>query len=134
MLKSSKRGIRLNDKDCCVIKCENDEKPKFLLDMTHVFSELNPHSPPEKMRRTMLTVDTSEALSLTFPGIVQLTKVLLKQGLSYVMLGEFQSDRVEGKFGFYRQRAGVNYFISVDRVLNGLRLQKLKLFKTLLFE
>lgn len=129
MLKSSKRGIRLNDKDCCVIKCENDEKPKFLLDMTHVLSELNPHSPPEKMRRTMLTVDTSEALSLTFRGIVQLTKVLLKQGLSYVMLGEFQSDRVEGKFGFYRQRAGVNYFISVDRVLNGLRL-----FKTLLFE
>ena len=78
MLKSSKRGIRLNDKDCCVIKCENDEKPKFLLDMTHVFSELNPHSPPEKMRRTMLTVDTSEALSLTFRGIVELNEGFTK--------------------------------------------------------
>ena len=82
----------------------------------------------------MLTVDTSEALSLTRPGIVQLTNVLLKQGLSYVMLGEFQSDRGKGKFGFYWQSTDVNYFISVDRVLNGLRLQKLKLFKTLLFE
>ena len=99
-VKSSKRGIRLNDQDCCVIKCENDKKPKFLLDMTHAFSELNPHSPPEKMRRRMLTVGTSEALSLTFRGIVELTKVLLKQGLSYVVLGEFQSDRVEGKFRF----------------------------------
>ena len=82
----------------------------------------------------MLTVDTSEALSLTGWGIVELTNVLLKQGLSYVMLGEFQSDRGKGKFGFYWQYAVVNYFISVDRVLNGLRLQKLKLFKTLLFE
>lgn len=69
--------------------------------MAQAFSEINPHSPPEKMRRTMLTVDTSEALSLTRPGIVQLTNVLLKQGLSYVMLGEFQSDRGKGKFGFY---------------------------------
>lgn len=49
----------------------------------------------------MLTVDTSEALSLTGRAIVELTNVLLKQGLSYVMLGEFQSDRDKDKFGFY---------------------------------
>ena len=111
--------MRLNDQDRCVTKCENDNKVKFLLNITQAFSKMNPHSLPEKKRRTMLTADTSEALSLTLRGIVELTKVLLKQGLSYVVLGEFQSDRIEGKFRFYRQRAGVNYFISVDQVLNG---------------
>ena len=40
------------------------------------------------------------------------------------MLGKFQSDRIEGEFGVYRQRTAGNYFTSVDQVLNELRLQK----------
>lgn len=50
------------------------------------------------------------------------------------MLGEFQSDRIEGEFGIYQQAAVRNYFTSTDQVLNGLHLQSLKLFKILSFE
>ena len=46
------------------------------------------------------------------------------------MLGEFQSDRIESEFVIYQQCGGGNYFIVVDQGLNGLHLQKLKLFKT----
>ena len=50
------------------------------------------------------------------------------------MLGQIQSDRIEGEFGIYCEKAGGNYYISIDQVLNGLRLQRLKLFKKLDFE
>ena len=48
---------------------------------------------------------------------------------TFKMIREFQSE-----FRIYRQRAGGNYMISADQVLNGLRLERLKLFKTLSFE
>ena len=62
----------------------------------------------------MLTTDTSEALVLTLRGTVSLVKILLQHGFSYVMLGQIQSDRIEGEFGIYREKAGGNYYISID--------------------
>ena len=77
--------MKLNDQDCCVIKCENE----FLLDMAHALLEINLQSLPGKMHSKMLTVYTSEALSLQIRGIMELTKVLLNQGLACAMLEEF---------------------------------------------
>ena len=57
------------------------------------------------IRIKMLTVDTSEALILTLQGIISLIKVLLAQGLFYVMLGKMQSDCIKGEFGIDRQSA-----------------------------
>ena len=54
----------------------------------------------------MLTFDTSEALNLTLQGIAKLTEVLLNDGLSYVMQGECQSDRID--FWIFRQYADGN--------------------------
>ena len=68
---------------------------------------------------------------LTLRGIVALAKLLLQRGFTYVMLGQVQSDRIEGEFGMYSQKAGGNYYISIDQVLNGLRLQRLKLYTQL---
>ena len=96
--------------------------------------EMNPRSVPGQMRKQMLTIDTSEALSLTLNGLVSLIQTLLDKGFSYVLLGQMQSDRLESEFGIYRSAAGGNYHISLDQLLNGLRLQRLKLFKRLNFE
>ena len=60
---------------------------------------MNPRSFPEKMRRKMLAVDISEALNLTLQGTAGLTKVLLNQELSYVMLGACHSDSIVSEFG-----------------------------------
>ena len=61
----------------------------------------------DKSPRVMcLTTDTSNALHLTLNGLVSLIKFLLKNGFSYVLPGNFQSDRLEGESGIYRQSAG----------------------------
>jgi len=127
-------GVRLNDPDRCTISDASDMWLQYLLDMAASFAEMDPRKLPSAMRIKMLTVDTSEALVLTLQGIVSLTKSVTCTRVLYVMLGQMQSDRIEGEFGIYRQLAGGNYHISLDQVLNGLRLQKLKLFKKLSFE
>ena len=47
------------------------------------------------------------------------------------MTGEYQSDRLEGEFGIYRQLNGGNYYMSVEHVQNALKLQRIKLFSRL---
>ena len=127
-VKSLDVGVRLNDPDRYTISDANDARLQFLLDIADSFAEMDPRKLPNGMRVKMLTADTSEALAMTLRGVVSLTKVLLELKLSYVMLGQLQSDCIEGEFGIYRQSAGGNYHISFDQVLNGLRLRRLKLF------
>ena len=76
----------------------------------------------------MLTVDTSNALFITLTGISGLIKLLLSKGFNYVLPGTFQSDRLEGEFGVFRQSAGGCYYISFQQIVNSLTLQRLKLF------
>ena len=47
------------------------------------------------------------------------------------MTGEYQSDRLEGEFGIYRQLNGGNYYMSAEHVQNCLKLQRIKLFSKL---
>ena len=133
-VKSPEAGKILNDDDRYPINDKSDSRLQFLLQMAQSFDEMKPRSLPGNMRMKMLTVDTSEALALTLRGLVDLSKQLLTKGIQYITLGEFQSDRIEGEFGVWRQNAGSNYFISVDQVLSGLGLQRLKLFQRLSFE
>ena len=65
-------------------------------------------------------------------GIVDLTKTLLGKWASYILLGDFQSDRLEGEFGVYRQSCCGNYYISFEQVRNALCLMhRIKLFDSL---
>ena len=43
--------------------------------------------------------------------------LLYKHGFEYVLLGKFMSDPIEGRFGWYRQVIGANFFISTKRLL-----------------
>ena len=83
------------------------------------------------MRVMCLTVDTSEALFITLNGISALIKLLLSKGFSYVLPGSYQSDRLEGEFGIFRQSAGGCYYKSFQQIVNNLALQRLKLFDPL---
>ena len=75
-----------------------------------------------------LTSETSNALSMSIKGLVSLAGLLLQHGLKYVMFRHFQSDRLEGEFGVFRQLNGGNYYMSADHVCNALKLQRIKLF------
>ncbi len=35
----------------------------------------------------------------------------------YVLLGKFQTDHLEGRFGWYRQLSGGNYYISLRQLM-----------------
>ena len=74
---------------------------------------------------------TSNPLYITLHGLSSLVPVLLRKGTKYVILGQFQSDRIEKEFGIYRQLSGGNYQISVMEIINNLALQRLHLFRTL---
>ena len=78
-----------------------------------------------------LTVDTSNALFIRLTGISALIKLLLSKGFNYVLPGTFQSDRLEGEFGVFRQSAGGCYYISFQQIVNSLTILRLKLFNLL---
>ncbi len=49
-----------------------------------------------------------------------------KKSYQYVLLGKFQSDPIESRFGWYRQLAGANYFLSVRQFLEAEKCIRLK--------
>ncbi len=50
-------------------------------------------------------------------------------GFEYVLLGKFQSDPLEERFGLYRRMSGCNYNVSVNQVLESEK--KLKIINLL---
>ena len=49
--------------------------------------------------------------------MITLIKYLLQEcELCYVLLGKFQTDQLESRFGHYRQLSGSNYLVSVQEV------------------
>jgi hypothetical protein len=64
-----------------------------------------------------LSRETFLALRQTISAFVPLSRYLIsEQSFSYVLLGFLQSDRLEGRFGWFRQLDGGNYFISLRQV------------------
>ena len=59
-----------------------------------------------------LTPDTGNSLNRTLTGLLSLIKQFLNHGSSYVLPGNFQSNRLEKEFRIYRQSSGGCYYIS----------------------
>ena len=80
-----------------------------------------------KRKKTSFTSETFLALRQTTGAMIQVTEVLLdKRDFEYVLLGQMQSDPIEKRFGWYRQLAGGNYWISVRQILEAEKSIKLK--------
>ena len=133
-VKSTDAGQNLNDRNIEPIRTLEDERYKFINDMADKFKEMDVSLSKYSGRIMCLTVDTSNALYVNLQGIVALIKLLLTKGFSYVLPGTFQSDRLEGEFGIYRQSSDGCYYISVQQIMNSLALQRLKLFDKLEIE
>ncbi|KAG0421808.1 hypothetical protein HPB47_002319 [Ixodes persulcatus] len=74
------------------------------------------------------TPDTHSALRLTTSALVKLTSYCFQEiGFDHVMLGKFQTNSLEDRFGKYRQLASAQYHVSIRQILESerkLRLQK----------
>ena len=64
------------------------------------------------LRNKFLTGQTFDALYLTNCGVIRCVEYLLDHGYSGVLLGVFQTDPLEKRFGLFRLTQGSNYHIN----------------------
>ena len=57
------------------------------------------------------------ALSQTNKALINLINHLFSQGFNYILLGQFQSDMLESRFGWYRQMSCANNYLSLNQLL-----------------
>ena len=130
-IKSVNAGKRLNDPGRYAFTSSDDERFLFLGCMATTFKEMDVYSASSHSRVMGLTSDTSNALHLTLLGMCNIVNKLSSKGMKYILTGHIQSDRLEAEFGIYRQQSGGNYNISVQQVINSLRVQRIDLFNEL---
>ena len=83
-------------------------------------------------RKKALTKDTSNCLSPTCNGLVEINQYLLLQdAYQYVMLGIFTTASLEKEFSKLRQGLGGTYFITAQQVLEKVNISKTRLLMKL---
>ena len=79
--------------------------------MACMFQKMDPTSSTYPGRVMCLTSQTSQALSVTLRGIVEVSKTLLRNGVDYVMTGDLNDERLEGEFGIFCGCDGGDYYM-----------------------
>lgn len=131
------KGVRLNDLYSCPIKSLQDEQYLFMdkfLKWLQAWDNLPVQGECQgnkRKRNGKLTTDTQTALTLTVRTILELSVHLLEHfKFKYILLGKFQTDNLEARFGQYRQMSGGCYNISVVQVLEAeKKLKSVSLIK-----
>ena len=76
-----------------------------------------------------LSKETFQTCKQTCKGLIGSCIYLLEEkGFEYVLLGKINSDKLEGRFGWWRQLAGANYFMAVRQILESEKKIMLALF------
>lgn len=110
-VKSSNKGQRKRDEAAKPVTSPSDWKLKFLEDFSGYLRMWQQSGQPGLSQETFL------ALKHTLSTLAALCRYLLtEKSFHYVLLGFMQSDNLEGRFGWYRQLSGANYFISLRQV------------------
>ena len=77
-----------------------------------------------------LTTPTYQALRQTVSATVGLCKYLLENGdsngIAYILLGNLQQDFLEGRFGWWRQLSGANYYCQILQFLQAEKSIRLR--------
>ena len=72
----------------------------------------------KKSRNAGLTSETFMACIQTMRAVTEMVEYLQdRHGFTYVLSGKLMSDPIEGRFGWYRQSNGGNFYMSVKQVL-----------------
>lgn len=125
-VKTPLKGQRLRDDFQTPITSENPDDPKFIFlrKMIHWLDTWKSGDFPCK-----LSAQTHTALSHTIHGMLEITQYCFQElKMNYVLLGKFQTDPLEQRFGKYRQSSGGQYHISIRQLYESekrLRIQSL---------
>lgn len=97
---------------CQPIKAPDDPSMVFLQKAVEVFEIWKgSHSSGLTSETFLASIQSMKAF------IMCATHLLESHGFSYVLSGKFLSDPIEGRFGWYRQMNGGNFFMSVTQLL-----------------
>uniref|UniRef100_A0A1I8H379 THAP-type domain-containing protein n=1 Tax=Macrostomum lignano TaxID=282301 RepID=A0A1I8H379_9PLAT len=111
-------SIGKHKRDCCrdPVRSDTDWKLTYLADVANYLREW------KACRSKGLSDETFLALSHTLDALVEVCRYLLNSLMfEYVLVGAFQSDPLEGRFGWYRHRKGLNYYVSCKDVLDAAK-------------
>jgi len=113
-VKTSHKGKHKRDYTMDPVRSSQDWKLDFLREFADFLRRWEASNRPGLSRETFL------ALKHTCLVMHELASFLLdRRGFNYVLLGHIQSDAIESRFGWFRQLAGANYYISTRQVLEG---------------
>lgn len=128
--KSTTAYINLNDFDRKPITASTDSQLDYLRRICEMFKKM---APIQRGQRIMtLTSETRNSLVQTLTAITEFCEAILDDdAVKYVLLGNLQSDDLEGEFGVYRGMFGGLYHISVEQILIGAKFRLLSHFQTL---
>lgn len=120
-VKSPNAGQKKRDDSRRPICEPADPNLVYLSDFAAWVKEWNNYS------KLSLTKQTTTAVYQTCTALGDLAKHMLHdKKFDYVLLGKFQSDPIEQRFGWYRQLSGANYFVSVRQVLEAEKSIRVK--------
>ena len=105
-------GFRKNDIFCNPLSINEDGQRSFALHFLEQSVAIFKNWKESGL--TGLTAETFTACIQSMEAMVALTCHLVsKHGFKYVLPGKFTSDPIEGRFGWYRQVSGGNFYISI---------------------
>jgi len=113
-VKTSHKGKHKRDCSMDPVRSSLDWKLDFLREFADFLRQWEASAKPGLSKETFL------ALRHTCLAIADCASFLLdRRGFNYVLLGHVQSDAIESRFGWFRQLAGANYYISTRQVVEG---------------
>ena len=78
---------------------------------------------PKGKRIKQVSKATAFCIHQSCYGQVNLCRYLLNKTQNYVFLGQFTSDHLEKEYSILRQRSGGTFFLSVQQVIENLRIK-----------
>nr|CAH7764584.1 unnamed protein product [Callosobruchus chinensis] len=132
-VKTPLKGRRLKDPYQEPVVNKNDFKLIFLGKMLTWLDTWKSNG----SNQNKMSSQTHTALTHTVYGLIEITKYCMEElNMNYVLLGKFQTDPLEHRFGKYRQLAGGHYNISIRQLYESekrLRIQSLLTLKSKTF-
>lgn len=122
-VKSAFEGHRFNDVYREPIRGKDCLSVQFLMQMSQWLKKWRQSVPVNQS----LTAQTFQSICTTVDAFILLSDyIFTKYKIDYLLLGKFQSDDLESRFGSYRQLSGSNYYISFADVIASERKLRFK--------
>ena len=123
-VRSCETSVRRNDQLLGAISDPQDKRLTFLLEFGDMAKKM---AGKQRSRVKQLSKDTAFAIHQTCHGIVELSRHLLETSHKYVLLGQFTSDHLEKQFSKLRQGSGGAYFLTVQQIVEKVRIKNASL-------